>query len=103
MKNSKIDEETLKQVTGGTSISTPTELIDYDEEVSNIILSNKDIKNNTTVNFTDHYIIITEINKRFSPDKYGRMTILVNMSIRYEVYTNDNIKIKEGYISDFIM
>ena len=103
-KLKELSEGELQQVTGGDWYDFRSfNGVDYDEEVSNIILSNKDVENGTRFNFADHYIIITEIIKRCSPDQYGRMTVLVNMSIRYEVYTNDDVKIKNGYISDFIM
>ena len=102
-KLKELTENELQQVAGGAGDWYDFRTsIDYDEEVQNIILSNKDAQNGFRKDYADHYIILTEIKRKFEPDIYGRMTIVVGMSIRYEVYKNDNSKIKDGYIADFI-
>ncbi len=77
--------------------------IDYDEEVQQIILSNKDAENGFRKDYPDHYIILTEIIRKYILDKYGRPSILDGMKIRYSVYALDDTLILSKEIPDFIM
>ena len=100
---SKLEDSKLENVVGGAAVRPTLGSIDYDDEVQQILLSNKNADNNFRKDYADHYIILTEVKKKFAPDQYGWPTILTGMSIRYSVYATDGTKIKDGYIADFIM
>lgn len=51
----------------------------------------------------NHYIILTEFNRKYEADQFGRMAILRGTSICYSVFAADDTRIKDGYIADFIM